>query len=195
MLNDAFIFSIADATMDGIVQAQGILRDDTKEYNPIQSLQAAGYGFLGGTVINVGTSFMKPLAKMTSSRKDFISGLKQLFEDHYIDVPDEKYDVLEAQSKKIEELEPIVQQAEEYKEKQRALLLADFSEEDRKDFEHLALPDLQKVHTKILKQKVVKTENSVSGFSQVPQKKMMEMDKKERRQNWQGILQSYKRKG
>ena len=37
--------------------------------------------------------------------EDFISGLKQLFEDHYIDVPDEKYDVLEAQSQKISELE------------------------------------------------------------------------------------------
>ena len=31
--------------------------------------------------------------------------MKQLFEDHYIDVPDEKYDVLEAQSEKISELE------------------------------------------------------------------------------------------
>ena len=37
--------------------------------------------------------------------EDFISGLKQLFEDHYVDVPDEKYDVLEAQSDKISELE------------------------------------------------------------------------------------------
>ena len=37
--------------------------------------------------------------------EDFISGLKQLFEDHYIDVPDEKYDILEAQSDKISELE------------------------------------------------------------------------------------------
>ena len=37
--------------------------------------------------------------------EDFIAGLKQLFEDHYIDVPDEKYDVLEAQSEKITELE------------------------------------------------------------------------------------------
>ena len=37
--------------------------------------------------------------------EDIISGLKQLFEDHYIDVPDEKYDVLEAQSEKIAELE------------------------------------------------------------------------------------------
>ena len=37
--------------------------------------------------------------------EDFISGLKQLFEDHYIDVPDEKYDILETQSEKISELE------------------------------------------------------------------------------------------
>ena len=37
--------------------------------------------------------------------EDFIAGLKQLFEDHYIDVPDEKYDVLGAQSDKIAELE------------------------------------------------------------------------------------------
>ena len=37
--------------------------------------------------------------------EDFIVGLKQLFEDHYIDVPDEKYDVLEAQAEKITELE------------------------------------------------------------------------------------------
>jgi hypothetical protein len=37
--------------------------------------------------------------------EDFISGLKQLFEDLYVDVPDEKYDVLEAQSEKITELE------------------------------------------------------------------------------------------
>ena len=37
--------------------------------------------------------------------EDFISGMKQLFEDHYIDVPDEKYDILEANLTKIEELE------------------------------------------------------------------------------------------
>jgi hypothetical protein len=37
--------------------------------------------------------------------EDFISGLKSLFEDHYVDIPDEKYDVLEAQSEKISELE------------------------------------------------------------------------------------------
>jgi len=37
--------------------------------------------------------------------EDFISGLKKLFEDHYIDVPDEKYNVLEDQASKIEDLE------------------------------------------------------------------------------------------
>lgn len=37
--------------------------------------------------------------------EDFMTGLKGLFEEHYIDVPDEKYDILEAQQEKIEELE------------------------------------------------------------------------------------------
>ena len=37
--------------------------------------------------------------------EDFISGLKNLFKEHYIDVPEEKYDVLEAMSKEKEELE------------------------------------------------------------------------------------------
>ena len=37
--------------------------------------------------------------------EDFINGLKKLFEDHYIDVPDEKYNVLEDQADKIEKLE------------------------------------------------------------------------------------------
>ena len=37
--------------------------------------------------------------------EDFISGLKTLFEEHYIDVPDEKYDILGQQAEKIDELE------------------------------------------------------------------------------------------
>jgi len=37
--------------------------------------------------------------------EDFISGLKNLFTEHYIDVPDEKYDLLGTQAAKIEELE------------------------------------------------------------------------------------------
>ena len=37
--------------------------------------------------------------------EDFISGMKTLFEEHYISVPDEKYDVLEDQASKIDSLE------------------------------------------------------------------------------------------
>ena len=37
--------------------------------------------------------------------EDFISGLKNLFKEHYIDVPEEKYDVLEAMAQEKEELE------------------------------------------------------------------------------------------
>ena len=37
--------------------------------------------------------------------EDFITGLKTLFEEHYIDVPEDKYDILESQATKIEELE------------------------------------------------------------------------------------------
>ena len=41
----------------------------------------------------------------TEIAEDFITGLKDLFKEHYIDVPDEKYDVLEDQAGKIEDLE------------------------------------------------------------------------------------------
>jgi len=37
--------------------------------------------------------------------ESFISGLKGLFEDHYIDIPEEKVDVVEELASKVEELE------------------------------------------------------------------------------------------
>ena len=37
--------------------------------------------------------------------EDFITGLKKLFAEHYIDIPDERYNVLEDQANKIESLE------------------------------------------------------------------------------------------
>ena len=36
--------------------------------------------------------------------EDFITGLKALFEEHYIDVPDEKYDILEGQALRLKNL-------------------------------------------------------------------------------------------
>ena len=58
--------------------------------------------------------------------EDFISGLKTLFEDHYIDVPNEKYDVLEDQADKIskleKKLEETIQQVVEAKESNSSLI-------------------------------------------------------------------------
>jgi len=45
--------------------------------------------------------------------EDFIAGLKTLFEDHYIDVPDEKYDVLESKEKELEEMKSKVNEMTE----------------------------------------------------------------------------------
>ena len=42
--------------------------------------------------------------------EDFIGGLKSLFESHYINVPQEKYDVIESQAAEIEKLKEEVNQ-------------------------------------------------------------------------------------
>ena len=58
--------------------------------------------------------------------EDVISGLKNLFEDHYIDVPNDKYNVLEAQADKIstleKKLEETIQQVVEQKQSNASLI-------------------------------------------------------------------------
>ena len=69
--------------------------------------------------------------------EDFISGMKKLFEEHYISVPDEKYDVLEDQASKSESLEKKLNEEIEKNvelnkvksEKNRALIVKDMSED------------------------------------------------------------------
>jgi hypothetical protein len=69
--------------------------------------------------------------------EDFISGLKKLFEEHYISVPDEKYDVLEDQASKIEslekklneEIEKNVELNKENSESKRASIVAEMGED------------------------------------------------------------------
>ena len=41
-------------------------------------------------------------SEMTES---FLNGMKQLFEDHYVQIPEEKYDVLESMVDKLDEME------------------------------------------------------------------------------------------
>ena len=69
--------------------------------------------------------------------EDFISGLKKLFEEHYISVPDEKYDVLEDQASKIdslqkkldEEIEKNVELNKSNSEKTRTQIVAEMSDD------------------------------------------------------------------
>ena len=69
--------------------------------------------------------------------EDFISGLKKLFEEHYISVPDEKYDVLEDQASKIdslqkkldEEIEKNVELNKSNSDKTRAQIVAEMSDD------------------------------------------------------------------
>ena len=69
--------------------------------------------------------------------EDFISGMKNLFEEHYISVPDEKYDVLEDQASKIdslekklnEEIEKNVELTKVNSEKTKAQIVAEMSED------------------------------------------------------------------
>ena len=100
-------------------------------------------------------------------------------------------ELAEERAAKITELEPIVERAKADDASMREELLSDFSEEDREDFKELPTPALRKVHGKILKPKPVKTETSVAGFSNTPSKKMSEMSKNEKRDNWSGIIAGY----
>jgi len=69
--------------------------------------------------------------------EDFISGMKKLFEEHYISVPDEKYDVLEDQASKIdslekklnEEIEKNVELTKSNSEKTKTQIVAEMSED------------------------------------------------------------------
>ena len=41
----------------------------------------------------------------TEMTESFLSGMKSLFEDHYVSIPDDKYDVLESMVSKLDEME------------------------------------------------------------------------------------------
>ena len=104
---------------------------------------------------------------------------------------DQWRELAEERGSKIDELEPIVERARAEDASLREELLSDFSDEDRDDFRELPTPALRKVHGKILKPKPAKTETSVAGFSNTPSKKMSEMSKSEKRDNWSGIIAGY----
>lgn len=81
--------------------------------------------------------------------EDFIGGLKQLFEDHYIDVPDEKYDILDAKEKEIDELKSKVNEMTE-KAVDDKKQIDDYSKEDILEHVTSGLADTEKEKMKSL---------------------------------------------
>ena len=84
--------------------------------------------------------------------EDFISGLKSLFEEHYIDVPDEKYDILGQQAEKLDALEAklneqIEKSAELKKQNNQLVRESVFAEvaSDSVSYTHLTLPTIYSV--------------------------------------------------
>ena len=39
--------------------------------------------------------------------ESFLSGMKSLFEEHYVTIPDDKYDVLESMVEKLDDMETV----------------------------------------------------------------------------------------
>ena len=78
-LHDAFMFSTADAIMDGVLQASNIISGEQDKFNFGQTAQAVVGGFLAGTAINAATAGFKPLAKSMQSSTDFRTGIRSIF--------------------------------------------------------------------------------------------------------------------
>jgi hypothetical protein len=77
--------------------------------------------------------------------EEFIEGLKGLFAEHYIDVPQEKIDVIESLASKVEELEAMVSEAiEENNQLKDALVESEKKEVFESYLEDLALSQQEK---------------------------------------------------
>ena len=97
--------------------------------------------------------------------EDFVAGMKGLFEEHYIDIPEEKFDVLGAQEEAIAELQAKldeqvaanVEMAKVINEATREAIIADgaegLAETDKEKFfglaEELAFEDAESFETKV----------------------------------------------
>ena len=81
LILDATVFAGADVMLDLSLQAKEKVKEGKDPLAPTEydwgrvGFEAL-YGFAAGTAMNVATAPFKPLAKMSESRKDFISGVK-----------------------------------------------------------------------------------------------------------------------
>tara|TARA_R110002020_G_scaffold51921_5_gene146481 strand:+ start:130 stop:702 length:573 start_codon:yes stop_codon:yes gene_type:complete len=103
-------------------------------------------------------------------------------------------ELAEERGLKLTEQEPIIEAAMNEIAAFREELLADFSEEDREAFGELNITQLRTLHKKLNNESnsVRPTDGTPARTANPENKDWMEMDTKERRSNWQSIIDSYR---
>ena len=100
----------------------------------------------------------------------------------------------EERALRIQELEPIVEQAKNDEAQLREQILSEFSEEDRETFGDLPLSKLRALHSKLNlnNQRLQVANNPAVPANEVP-KDWTKLDRNDRAKNWDKIIASYRR--
>ena len=100
----------------------------------------------------------------------------------------------EERALRIQELEPIVEQAKNDEAQLREQILSEFSEEDRETFGDLPLSKLRALHNKLNpnNQRLQVANNPAVPANEVP-KDWTKLDRNDRAKNWDKIIASYRR--
>lgn len=128
-------------------------------------------------------------AELTKLQKEIaVSREKQLEEQN------EWQKLAEERALRIQELEPIVEQARNDESQMREQILLDLSEEDRETFGDLPLAKLRALHKKLTQNnpRLNVANNPAVASNEIP-KDWTKMDRNERAKNWDKIIASYKR--
>ena len=128
-------------------------------------------------------------AELTKLQKQIASSREQQLEEQ-----NEWQKLAEERALRIQELEPIVEQAKNDESQMREQILSDFSEEDRETFGDLPLPKLRALHKKLNpnNSRLPIANNPGVPANEVPQD-WTKMDRNDRAKNWDKIIASYKR--
>tara|TARA_R100000458_G_C8186471_1_gene181673 strand:+ start:204 stop:776 length:573 start_codon:yes stop_codon:yes gene_type:complete len=103
-------------------------------------------------------------------------------------------ELAEERGAKLSEQEPIIEAAMNEMAAYREEILADFSEEDKEAFGDLNLTQLRSLHRKLINESnsVKPTDGTPARTANPENKNWMDMDQKERRANWQSIIDGYR---
>tara|TARA_R100001594_G_scaffold84635_1_gene119152 strand:- start:1331 stop:1906 length:576 start_codon:yes stop_codon:yes gene_type:complete len=103
-------------------------------------------------------------------------------------------ELAEERGAKLSEQEPIIEAAMNEMAAFREELLADFDEEDKEAFGELSLTQLRTLHKKLINESnaVRPTDGTPARTVNPENKDWLKMDQKDRRDNWQNILDNYR---